>query len=232
LTSTTDLPRFDLDGQAILALVADNHSYHAGLPRLFELFRRHRINHLACLGDCDPEPFSQWLEMAPEHRLYWIYDVDGSDLLPATGSGLALELEGRIFLAHTRATAFDYFKPQINAYRQAPPSGRPPLLVCHGHTHTPCVIRYDRTLNHHLYIHSAVRPYLFRPRRELFHLERDLVYLIVPGAFINVGQYLTLSFAVLDLERHLLEMISLTDLERLDSLELSLASVLPERPGQ
>lgn len=216
-----------LRGQGILALVADNHDYHAGLPRLFEFFRRHRINHLACLGDCDPEPFLPWLEMAPEHRLYWVYDVDGHDLPQATLSGRALELEGRIFLAHTRATAFDYFKPQIAAYRQTPACGRPPLLVCHGHTHTPCVTRYGRTLNHHVYIHSAVRPYLFRPRRELLPLEWDTVYLIIPGAYINVGHYLTLSFAVLDLERHALEMISLTDLDSLDSLELWPAPDLP-----
>lgn len=208
-------------GRSLLALVADTHGYQAGLPRLFELFHRHQVQRLACLGDCDPEPFLWWLEMAPGQQLYWVYDVDGADLPQATCSGLALELEGRIFLAHTRAIAFNHFKSQIAAYRQSPPRGRPPLLICHGHTHTPCVTRFGQTLNHLVYVHTAVRPYLFRPRRECLQLEPDTVYLIVPGAFtIEDGRYPTLSFAVLDLEHHVLEMISLTDLEPLKSLKL------------
>ena len=48
-----------------LALVADTHAYLAGLPQLLDFFRHQGIRHLACLGDCPPEPFRPWLEMAP-----------------------------------------------------------------------------------------------------------------------------------------------------------------------
>ncbi|OPX19632.1 MAG: hypothetical protein BZ151_08215 [Desulfobacca sp. 4484_104] len=222
----------DNDGNhGILALVSDTHGYQAGLLRLFEFFRRHRIKRLACLGDCEAEPFDWWLDLAPDHELYWVYDVDGADHPRATLTNPALAVNHRIFLAHTRATAFDYFKAQIKAYKQAPPSGRPPLLICHGHTHTPCVTRFGRTLNHLLYIHSVARPYLFRPRRECLQLALDTVYLIVPGAFtLEDGRYPTLSFSILDLEQHTAEMISLTDVESLKTIHLT-CTPAPPAPG-
>ncbi len=214
-------------------MVSDTHGYEAGLPRLFELFRRHHIQRLACLGDCEAEPFDWWLDLAPGNELYWVYDVDGADHPRATLTNRALALNNRIFLAHTRATAFDYFKPQIKAYKQARPLGRPPLLICHGHTHTPCVTRFGRTLNNLLYIHSVARPYLFRPWRECLQLALDTVYLIVPGAFtMEEGRYPTFSFAILDLEHHTVEMISLTDLQDLETMQLACAPAQPEPGGR
>ncbi|MFP3867368.1 MAG: metallophosphoesterase family protein [Desulfobacteraceae bacterium] len=214
-----------------MAVVSDTHGYWAGLPRLFECFRRHHIQRLACLGDCEAEPFDWWMDLDPRHELYWVYDVDGSDHPRATLTNPALALNHRIFLAHTRATAFDYFKSQIKAYKQAPPNGRSPLLVCHGHTHTPCVTRFGRTLNDLLYIHSVARPYLFQPRRECLQLALDTVYLIVPGAFtLEEGRYPTLSFAILDLDHHTVEMISLTDVNDLKTMQLACAAARP-KPG-
>ena len=77
-----------------LALVADTHAYQAGLPALLAFFRDQGLRHLACLGDCPPEPFRPWLHMDPGNRLYWVYDVFGPQLPEATGCGVALELEG------------------------------------------------------------------------------------------------------------------------------------------
>ena len=48
-----------------LALVADTHAYRAGLPSLLSFFHRRGLRHLACLGDCQPEPFKAWLTMDP-----------------------------------------------------------------------------------------------------------------------------------------------------------------------
>ena len=70
-----------------LALVADTHAYQAGLPRLLAFFQDQGIRHLACLGDCQPEPFRPWLEMDPGHRLYWVYDTFGPQLPEAIGNG-------------------------------------------------------------------------------------------------------------------------------------------------
>ena len=70
-----------------LALVADTHAYRAGLPLLLGFFQRQGLRHLACLGDCQPEPFRAWLEMDPGNRLYWVYDVFGPQLPEATTCG-------------------------------------------------------------------------------------------------------------------------------------------------
>ena len=72
-----------------LALVADTHAYQAGLPALLAFFKDQGLRHLACLGDCPPEPFRPWLTMAPGNRLYWVYDVFGPQLPEATACGIA-----------------------------------------------------------------------------------------------------------------------------------------------
>jgi predicted phosphodiesterase len=219
--------------RGILALISDTHGYQAGLPRLFQFFRRHQVSTLACLGDCDPEPFRLWLEMSPQHQLLWIYDVYGADQPLAANRGLSLEVEERVLLAHTRATAFIHFKSRITAYREAEAVGRPPLIICHGHTHTPCVTQYGRTLNQIIYIHSAPGPHLFQPRKESMFLECDAVYLVVPGAFTMAEEcHPTFSFAFLDLRNHYLEMFSLTDLEALDSLGTSIGKAPIEQAGR
>ena len=204
-----------------LALVADTHAYRAGLPLLFSFFQRQGLRHLACLGDCLPEPFRPWLELNPRHRLYWVYDVYGPQLPEATGQGETLELEGRVFLAHTRATLWSHFKDRIQAYEQGPPGARPPLLLCHGHTHVPSLTRFSPPASQLLYIHDALRPQEFQPRQAYLSLAPDTIYLLVPGAFtLEEGRYPTFSFAVLDLQGSRAAMISLKELQSLESLEL------------
>ena len=201
-----------------LALVADTHAYLAGLPQLLDFFRHQGIRHLACLGDCPPEPFRPWLEMAPDHRLHWVYDVYGPELPEATGCGEALELEGRIFLAHTRAIVWTHFKDQVHAYQQSRAVARPPLLLCHGHTHVPSVTRYTPPFSRLLYINDALRPQEFQARQACITLAPDTIYLIVPGAFtLEEGRYPTFSFAVLDLIESRIAMVSLTELAALES---------------
>ena len=201
-----------------LALVADTHAYLAGLPQLLDFFRHQGIRHLACLGDCPPEPFRPWLEMAPDHRLHWVYDVYGPELPEATGCGEALELEGRIFLAHTRAIVWTHFKDQVHAYQQSRAVARPPLLLCHGHTHVPSVTRYTPPFSRLLYINDALRPQEFQARQACIPLAPDTIYLIVPGAFtLEEGRYPTFSFAVLDLIESRIAMVSLTELAALES---------------
>ena len=74
-----------------LALVADTHSYQAGLPALLAFFKDQGLTHLACLGDCPPEPFRPWLAMDPANRLYWVYDVFGPQMPEATACNIALK---------------------------------------------------------------------------------------------------------------------------------------------
>jgi len=201
-----------------LALVADTHLYEAGLPALLTFFRRQGLRHLACLGDCLPEPFLPWLQ-DPEDRLYWVFDVYGPQMPEATLSSEALELPGPVFLAHTRALLWTHFKDRIHQYQGS--RGRAPLLLCHGHTHVPSVTRFTPPSSPLLYINDAVRPHEFRPRQACLELEPDSVYLIVPGAFtLEEGRHPAFSFAVLDLALRRLAMVSLRDLAHLESLEL------------
>ncbi len=204
-----------------LALVSDIHAYRAGLPLLFAFLRRQGLRHLACLGDCQPEPFRDWLSMDPGHRLYWVYDIFGPQLPEATACEVVLELEARVFLAHSRALIWTHYDERIRAYRRGAHTCRPPLLACHGHTHVPCVTRFTPPFSRLLYINDAIRPGEFQPRQACLSLEPDTVYLIVPGAFtLEEGRHPTFSFAVLDLPTSRLAMVSLRDLAALDSLQL------------
>jgi predicted phosphodiesterase len=208
--------------KGVLALISDTHLYRAGLPLFFHFLERHRIHRLACLGDCATEPFSQWFLEHQGRELYWVHDVFWPDLPEATGHGLAVAVNGRIFLAHTRATAFTRFKEELTTYKKPPPSGRAPLLICHGHTHTPSLTRFGHSLNQILYINSANRHRL-QPRREVLPLAQDSVYLIVPGAFtLEEGRFPNLNFALLDQGNQLVEMVSLGKLEELASMQSSL----------
>jgi hypothetical protein len=96
--------------RGVLALISDTHLYRAGLPLFFDFLQRHRIKKLACLGDCEPEPFYRWMVLEPGRELYWIYDIFWPDLPEATAHGMTVALENRIFLAHTRATALSILK--------------------------------------------------------------------------------------------------------------------------
>jgi predicted phosphodiesterase len=204
-----------------LALVADTHAYQAGLPQLLQFFQHRGIRHLACLGDCPPDPFRPWLEMAASHRLYWVYDVYGPEMPEATACGEALELEERIFLAHTRALLWTHFKDQVHAYQQGRATARPPMLLCHGHTHVPSVARFSPPFNRILYINDALRPQEFQARQACLPLSPDTIYLIVPGAFtMEEGRYPTFSFAVLDTAASRIAMVSIKDLAALNSLDL------------
>ncbi len=204
-----------------LALVSDTHAYRAGLPPLFAFLRRQGLRHLACLGDCQPEPFRDWLSMDPGHRLYWVYDVFGPQLPEATASGVALELAAGVFLAHTRALVWTHYDERLRAYSRGAHTCRPPLLVCHGHTHVPCVTRFTPPSSRLLYINDTLRPGEFQPRQACLSLEPDTIYLIVPGAFtLEEGRHPAFSFAVLDLLASRLAMVSLRDLAALDSLQL------------
>lgn len=204
-----------------LALVADTHAYQAGLPQLLVFFQRRGIRHLACLGDCQPEPFRAWLEMDGSHRLYWVYDVYGPKMPEATACGEALQLEDRIFMAHTRALVWTHFKDQIHAYQQGRATARPPLLLCHGHTHVPSVARFSPPFNRLLYTNDALRPQEFQPRQACLTLAPDTAYLIVPGAFtMEESRHPTFSFAVLEAPSSRLAMVSLRDLAALESIEL------------
>jgi len=204
-----------------LALVADTHSYRAGLPALLEFFRRQGLHHLACLGDCLPEPFRPWLEMDPRHRLYWVFDVYGPEMPEATGCDVALSLNDRVFMAHTRALVWTHFKERISAYEQGPRTYRPPLLLCHGHTHVPSVTRFAPPFSRLLYINDAVRPQEFQARQACLPLSPDNMYLIVPGAFtLEEGRHPTFSFAVLDLAASRVAMVSLKELAALELVEL------------
>ncbi len=206
---------------ARLALVADTHAYQAGLPALLTFFKDQGLRHLACLGDCPPEPFQPWLTMDPENRLYWVYDVYGPQMPAAAACGIALELEGRVFLAHTRAFLWTYFKDRISAYEQGPRVCRPPFLLCHGHTHVPCVTRYTPPFSRILYINDAMRPQEFQARQACVRLEPDTIYLVVPGAFtLEEQRFPTFSFAVVDLVYSRVIMVSLRDLSGLQSVEL------------
>ncbi|MCL6621113.1 MAG: hypothetical protein K6T55_03345 [Syntrophobacterales bacterium] len=201
--------------------MADTHTYTAGLPLLLEFFAARGLTDLACLGDCPPEPFRAWLTGGPHRRLYWVYDFHGPLLPEATACGMGLAVPGNIFLAHTRALLWTHFRRELHDYLAAPASGRPPLLFCHGHTHVPSVTDYRPPAPRLLYINDALRPQEFRPRQACLPLEPDHVYLIVPGAFtLEEGRYPAFSFAVLDLERRRLAMVSLTDLAALRHLSL------------
>jgi predicted phosphodiesterase len=204
-----------------LALVADTHTYQEGLPSLFDFFERQGITRLACLGDCPPEPFHPWLKHNSQHKLFWVYDFYGPEMSEATRSAMALELDKRIFLAHTRAILWTHFKDQIHAYLEDSNTGRPPMLLCHGHTHVPSLTHFQPPASRLLYINDALRPQEFRPRQACVSLNLDAIYLIVPGAFtMEEGRYPTFSFAILDLDNHRLAMVSLRDLKPLESLEL------------
>jgi len=204
-----------------LALVADTHTYRDGLPSLFAFFERHGITDLACLGDCPPEPFHPWLERNPQNQLFWVYDFHGPEMPEATRSAMALELEGRIFFAHTRALLWTHFKDQIHAYLEGSETGRAPMLLCHGHTHVPSLTHFQPPASRLLYINDALRPQEFRPRQACVDLELDAIYLVVPGAFtMEEGRYPTFSCTVLDLDIHRVAMVSLRDLGPLESLEL------------
>jgi predicted phosphodiesterase len=203
-----------------LALVADTHSYRAGLPRLLAFFQSQGLTDLACLGDCPPDPFLPWLSR-PHNRLYWVYDFYGPEMPEATASAMGLEIFGNVFLAHTRALVWTHFKDQIHAYLDSRETGRPPLLLCHGHTHVPSLTHYKPPAYRLLYINDAVRPRHFKPRQACITLEADTAYLLVPGAFtLEEGRYPTFSFAVLDLEARRVAMISLKDLDGLEGLKL------------
>lgn len=203
-----------------LALVADTHSYQAGLPRLLAFFHDQGLTDLACLGDCPPSPFRPWLHDSGR-RLYWVYDFYGPEMPEATASAMALEIPGNVFIAHTRALVWSHFKDAIHTYRAGPDSGRPPLLLCHGHTHVPSLTHYQPPAHRLLYINDAVHPREFRPRQACIELEPDTAYLLVPGAFtLEEGRYPTFSFAVLDLNARRVAMVSLTDLDDLEGIEL------------
>lgn len=200
--------------------MADTHTYQAGLPHLLAFFQRQGLTDLACLGDCPPEPFRSWLTF-PRHRLYWVYDFYGPGMPGATASGMGLALPGNVFLAHTRALLWTHFREQIHAYLESRDTGRPPLLLCHGHTHVPSLTHYRPPVSRLLYINDAVHPREFRPRQACLKLEKDTAYLLVPGAFtLEERRYPTFSFAVLDLEAQRVAMVSLRDLEGLKNLEL------------
>lgn len=204
-----------------LALVADTHAYQAGLPALLAFFKDQDLHHLACLGDCPPEPFQPWLTMTPKNRLYWVYDVFGPQMPEANACGIALELNGRVFLAHTRAFIWTHFNERIRAYAHSPHSYRPPLLACHGHTHVPCVTRFTPPFSRILYSNDALRPEEFQARQACLNLDPDTVYLIVPGAFtLEEQRHPTFSFAVLDLAASRVAMVSLKDLQDLPSVQL------------
>jgi predicted phosphodiesterase len=204
-----------------LALVADTHSYQAGLPYLLNFFHRQGLHHLACLGDCPPEPFRPWLEMDPGNRLYWVFDFYGPEMPEATANAMALALQDRVFLAHTRALVWTHFKEQIRAYEQRGPTCRPPLLLCHGHTHVPNVTRFSPPFSRLLYSNDAVRPQEFQARQACLSLDPDTMYLIVPGAFtLEEGRHPVFSFAVLDLTASRVAMVSLKGLEALEGVEL------------
>jgi predicted phosphodiesterase len=204
-----------------LALVADTHAYQAGLPALLAFFKDQGLRYLACLGDCPPEPFRPWLRMDQRHRLYWVFDVYGPEMPEATGCGIALNLDDQIFLAHTRAFLWTYFKDRISAYEQGGRTCRPPLLLCHGHTHVPCVTRFTPPFSRLLYINDAVRPQEFQARQACVSLDPDTIYLIVPGAFtMEEERHPTFSFAVLDLVHSRVAMVSLKDVRHLESVEL------------
>jgi hypothetical protein len=159
--------------------------------------------------------------MDPGNRLYWVYDVFGPQLPEATACGIALELEGRIFLAHTRALIWTHFNERIRAYGHGTRTCRPPLLACHGHTHVPAVTRFTPPFSRLLYTNDARRPQEFQPRQACLTLEPDTVYLIVPGAFtLEEGRHPTFSFAVLDLNASRVAMVSLRDLAGLEAVEL------------
>jgi predicted phosphodiesterase len=204
-----------------LALVADTHAYQAGLPALLEFFQSQGLRHLACLGDCPPEPFRPWLTMGHQHRLYWVYDVFGPQLPEATASGIALEVAGRVFLAHTRAFIWTHFNERLRAYSHGPRTCRLPLLACHGHTHVPCVTRFTPPFSRILYINDALRPEEFQARQVCLSLDPDTAYLIVPGAFtLEERRHPTFSFAVLDLAASRVAMVSLKNLQDLPAVEL------------
>lgn len=214
--------------KGVVALISDTHLYRAGLPLFFSFLDRHGIIRLACLGDCETEPFLHWLQAQGGRQLYWVHDVFWPDLPEATAHGPSLVLDGRIFLAHTRATAVITFRDEIAAYKQALPSGRPPLLICHGHTHTPSVTHYGPSLNEILYINATTRHEVHR-RQELLSLAADAVYLIVPGAFTyEEGRFPNLNFALLDLDSQVVEMVTLPRPKYLDTL----TSLLPALPGE
>jgi predicted phosphodiesterase len=204
-----------------LALVADTHTYRDGLPVLLGFFERHGITRLACLGDCPPEPFRPWLKPNSPHQLFWVYDFYGPEMPEATRSAMALQLGERIFLAHTRAILWTHFKEKIHAYLGGLETGRAPMLLCHGHTHVPSLTHFQPPASRLLYINDAIRPQEFRPRQACISLELDAIYLIVPGAFtMEEGRHPTFSFAIVDLDRHRVAMVSLRDLRPLESLEL------------
>jgi predicted phosphodiesterase len=204
-----------------LALVADTHSYEAGLSLLLAFFQRQGLTHLACLGDCRPDSFRPWLALNPGHRLYWVYDFYGPELPEATLSGLVVELESRVFLAHTRALVWTHFKDRIARYQQGDRTCRPPLLLCHGHTHVPSVTRFTPPFSRLLYTNDAVRPQEFQARQACVTLDPDTIYLVVPGAFtLEEERHPAFSFAVLDLDRNRVAMVSLRDLAALEDLEL------------
>ncbi len=201
--------------------MADTHAYQAGLPALFAFFGAQGITALACLGDCPPAAFRPWLAGRPNRRLYWVYDFHGPQMPEATACGMGLALPGNVFIAHTRALVWTHFKHELNAYLAASPSGRPPLLFCHGHTHVPSLTDYRPPAPRLLYINDALRPQAFKSRRACIQLEPDHVYLLVPGAFtLEEGRYPTFSFAVLDLERYRVALVSMRDLRELEGLEL------------
>jgi predicted phosphodiesterase len=205
--------------RGVLALISDTHLYRAGLPLFFGFLERHRIERLACLGDCEAEPFLHWLSARPGRELYWVHDVFWPDLPEATAHGLSLSLGERIFLAHTRATAFIHFREELAAYKTVVPAGRAPLLICHGHTHTPSVTRFGHSLNQILYINSITRSHRQQPGHELLRLAADTVYLIVPGAFtLEEGRFPNFNFSLLDLENQEVEMFSLTRAGELETL--------------
>ncbi|MGQ9688310.1 MAG: metallophosphoesterase family protein [Desulfobaccales bacterium] len=204
-----------------LALVADTHTYQDGLPALFRFLESQGIQRLACLGDCPPQPFRPWLKSNPLHQLFWVYDFHGPKMRDATRCAMALALEGQVFLAHTRAILWNHFKDQIHAYLGDSQRGRPPLLLCHGHTHVPSLTLFQPPASRLLYINDALRPQEFRPRQACLEFARDEVYLVVPGAFtMEEERYPTFSFAVLDLDRRRIAMVSLVDLAALEFVEL------------
>ncbi len=201
--------------------MADTHTYRAGLPALFAFFQSQGLTDLACLGDCPPEPFRAWLRGHPTRRLYWVYDFHGPDLPEATQSGMGLSLPGNVFIAHTRALVWTHFKRELASYLAGPASGRPPLLLCHGHTHVPSLAYYRPPQHRLLYINDCLRPQEFRSRQACIQLEPDSVYLVVPGAFtLEEGRYPTFSFAVVDTAAWRVAMVSMRDLREMEQIEL------------
>ena len=202
-----------------LALVADTHSYQAGLPALLAFFKDQDSPGLprglsagALPGLADDGPRQPAVLGV---RCLRAADARGHRLRYRLGAG------GPDLLAHTRALIWTHFNERIRSYGHRAHSCRLPILACHGHTHVPSVTRFTPPFSRLLYTNDAVRPQEFQARQACLALDPDTTYLIVPGAFtLEEQRHPTFSFAVLDLVSSRVAMVSLKDLRNLKSVEL------------